>query len=154
MELDKLERLLEKYFEATTTEAEEKYLKAYFLEEKVAPHLEQYAPMFQYFSNAGEERFTKPVSLPIGASDSSRYLWGRGGDKRHLYKWVSVAAVVVLMFGLYFGKTYQERKQAEYAYQETKKAFDLLAENFSRGTEKMIYLKEFEATKQKIYNND
>jgi len=147
MELDKLERLLEKYFEATTTEAEEKYLKAYFLGGKVAPHLEQYAPMFQYFSNAGEERFTKQVSLPAKTS-------GRGGNKTHLYKWVSVAATVVLMFGLYFGKAYQEKKQAEYAYQETKKAFDLLAENFSRGTEKMIYLEEFEATKQKIYNND
>jgi hypothetical protein len=154
MELDKLEGLLEKYFEATTTEAEEKYLKAYFSRENVAPHLEQYAPMFQYFSKAGEERFTKQVALPAEAPHSFRYLSGRGGTKRHLYKWVGVAATVVLMLGIYFGKTYQERKQAEYAYQETKKAFDLLAENFGRGTEKMAYLKEFEATKQKIYNHD
>lgn len=149
MELDRIEKLLEKYFEATTTEAEEKALSTYFSQEKVAPHLEQYAPMFQYFSNAKEERFTKEVPLPAKTSNNYRV-----GTRRHLYKWVSVAAVAVLMFGIYFGKSYHERKQAEYAYQETKKAFDLLAENFGRGTEKMSYLKEFEATKQKIYNKD
>jgi hypothetical protein len=30
----------------------------------------------------------------------------------------------------------------------------LLASNFSRGTEKVAYLKEFEVAKQKIYNNN
>ncbi|MCG2460804.1 hypothetical protein K8352_08590 [Flavobacteriaceae bacterium F89] len=154
MELDKIEELLEKYFEATTTEAEEKSLRSYFSQKKVAPHLEQYAPLFQYFSNAREERLTKQVTLPPTATDSSRNLSGRGATKRYLYRWISVAAVAVLMFGIYFGKSYHDRKQAEYAYQETKKAFDLLAQNFGRGTEKMAYLKEFEVTKQKIYNND
>ncbi len=154
MELDKIENLLEKYFEATTTEAEEKSLRSYFSQEKVAPQLEQYAPLFQYFSNAKEERFTKQVSLPPKAIDTSGYLLGRGGTRRYLYRWISVAAVAALMFGIYFGKSYHERKQAEYAYQETKKAFDLLAQNFGRGTEKMAYLKEFEATKQKIYNKN
>lgn len=154
MELDKIEKLLEKYFEATTTEAEEKYLRAYFSLEKVEPHLEKYASMFQYFSNAKEERFTKEVPLPVNARVSSRYLSGRDGIRRRLYRWISVAAVAVLMVGIYFGNSYHERKQAEYAYQETKKAFDLLAENFGRGTQKMAYLKEFESTKQKIYNND
>ena len=67
---------------------------------------------------------------------------------------MSVAAVAILTFGIYFGNQYQERKQAELAYQETKKAFELLAENFGRGTEKVAYLQEFEAAKQKIYNND
>ena len=62
--------------------------------------------------------------------------------------------MVVLSFGLYFGNEYQERKQAEYAYNETKKAFELLAENFGKGTEKVAYLQEFEVAKQKIYNNN
>lgn len=139
MELDNIEKLLEKYFEATATVAEEQTLQVYFSQEEVAPHLEQYRPMFNYFSKAKEERYTKQVPLK---------------PRRNYYKWLSVAAVVVLSFGLYFGNEYQERKQAEYAYNETKKAFELLAENFGKGTEKVAYLQEFEVAKQKIYNNN
>ncbi|MFD2098305.1 hypothetical protein [Flagellimonas iocasae] len=144
MELDNIEKLVEKYFEANTTVAEEEQLRDYFSQEKVATHLEQYKPMFNYFSIAKEERYTKQVPL----KPSVNY-----------YKWISVAAAVVLTFGIYFGNQYQENKRleqekAEYAYQETKKAFELLAENFNRGTEKVAYLKEFEEAKQKIYNNN
>lgn len=139
MELDNIEKLLEKYFEAITTAAEEETLRTYFSQESVATHLEQYAPMFQYFSNAKEERFTKQVPLK---------------PRRNYFKWASVAAVAVLTFGIYFGNEYKKQKDTEYAYNETKKALNLLAENFSKGTEKVAYLNEFEETKQKIYNNN
>ena len=139
MELDRIEKLLEKYLEASTSVAEEKELRTYFSKESVPTHLEQYAPMFQYFSLAKEERFTKQVPLKT---------------RRDYFKWASVAAVAVLMFGIYFGNEYQKQKEAEYAYNETKKALSLLASNFSRGTEKVAYLNEFENTKQKIYNNN
>lgn len=143
MELDNIEKLLEKYFEASTTVAEEEALKIYFSKGKVAPHLEQYAPMFQYFSNAKKERFTRQVPLK---------------PRKNYYKWISVAAVAVLAFGIYFGpdryRDYQEQKEAEFAYKETRKALDLLVENFGRGTKKIAYLNQFEETKQKIYNNN
>ncbi|WP_299536227.1 hypothetical protein [Ulvibacterium sp.] len=143
MELDNIEKLLEKYFEASTTVAEEEMLKVYFSQEKIPAHLEQYTPLFQYFSNAKKERFTKSVPLQ---------------PRKNYYKWISVAAVAVLAFGIYFGldrhRDYQEQKEAEFVYQETRKALDLLAENFGRGTEKMAYLNQFEKTKQKIYNNN
>lgn len=139
MESDRIEKLLEKYFEASTTTAEEKELKDYFTQGEVASHLEQYAPMFTYFSAAKEERFTRQVSLKT---------------KRYIYQWISVAAVAVIAFGLFFGKEYQEQKEAEYAYQETRKALSLLAENLDRGTEKVAYLNEFEVAKQKIYKNN
>lgn len=142
MELDRIEQLLEKYFEATATVAEEETLRDYFREEDIPVHLKQYAPMFQYFSAEKEERFTKQVPL----KPRKRYL-----------EWASIAAVLVLIFGIYFSSAYtkhQEQKKAEYAYQETKKALSLLAANFERGTEKVAYLKEFEATKEKIYNKN
>ncbi|WP_047245094.1 hypothetical protein [Maribacter thermophilus] len=144
MELDNIEKLLEKYFEATTTVAEEEELRRYFSKEDIPAHLEQYASMFQYFNLAKEERFTKQLALK---------------PKTNLYKWASVAAVAVLAFGVYFGNDYREQKQAEkeealFAYNQTKKAFTLLAENFNKGTQKVAYLKEFEEAKDKIYNND
>lgn len=143
MELDKIEKLLEKYFEASTTVAEEEMLRAYFSQDKVPTHLKQYAPLFQYFSNAKKERFTKSVPLE---------------PRKSHYKWISVAAVAVLTFGIYFGadryRDYQEQKEAEFAYRETRKALNLLAENFGRGTEKIAYLNQFEEAKEKIYNNN
>ena len=144
MELDNIEKLLEKYFDASTTIAEEKTLRAYFSKDDVAAHLEQYAPMFQYFSNAKEERSIRQVPLK---------------PRANFYKWGSVAAVAVLAFGVYFGNEYREQQiadqeKARLAYNQTKKAFALLAENFSRGTEKVAYLNEFEETKDKIYNNN
>lgn len=149
MESDKnIEKLLEKYFEATTTEAEERSLRAYFAKDGVATHLEQYKPMFNYFSNAKEEEYTKFSTLAEPLTPR----------KRISYRWVSVAAVAVLAFGIYFGtdgyQKYQEREQARYAYNETKKALDLLAENFGKGTEKVAYLQEFEVAKNKIYNEN
>ena len=145
MELDKnIENLLEKYFEATATVAEEETLRMYFTQESVATHLEQYRPMFSYFSKAKEEQYTKQVPLNT--------------RRKFNYKWISVAAVAVLFLGLYFGpdqyQDYQDRKQAKIAYNETKKALSLLAVNFNKGTEKINYLKEFEATTSKIYNDN
>ena len=143
MELGKIEKLLEKYFEARTTVAEEEILRAYFTNGEVAPHLTQYAPLFTYLSQAKEEKFTRQVALRSRSS---------------IYRWMSIAAAVVLGLGIYFGsdtyKDYQEQKEAEYVYNETRKALSLLASNLERGTEKVAYLNEFEQTKSKIYKHD
>ncbi|RAJ07420.1 hypothetical protein [Arenibacter echinorum] len=140
MELSNIEKLLERYFEANATVAEEEMLREYFAKEDVPLHLKEYAPMFQYFSIAREEKFTKQVPLKP--------------RKKSYLKWISVAAVSILIFGIYLGRSYQEQKKAEYAYQETKKALSLLATNLGKGTEKVAYLREFEETKQKIYNKN
>ena len=139
MALDKIEILLEKYFEANTTVAEEEQLRDYFSQDSVAPHLEQYTPMFTYFSEAKVERFTKQVPLKPRVSYTT---------------WISIAAVAVMAFGIYFGNDYREQREAEGAEQETRKVLSLLAQNLERGTEKVAYLNEFEQAKQKIYKND
>ena len=63
MELTKIERLIEKYENAETTLQEENVLKDYFSKDSVAPHLEQYKAMFNYFSIAKSETLTKPIVL-------------------------------------------------------------------------------------------
>ncbi|OQD43453.1 hypothetical protein [Croceivirga radicis] len=150
MELDKkIEVLLEKYFEANTTLAEEKLLRDYFAQDTIAEHLEAYRSMFGYFNKAKVDVYTKQVPLK---------------PRRNVnFRWLSVAASVIVVIGLYFGqlgyRNYQEQKQLEqeqarYAYQQTKKALNLLAENFGKGTQKMAYLKTFEVSKDKIYNEN
>lgn len=148
MELDNIERLLEKYFEATSTVAEEETLKTYFAQETIAAHLEQYAPMFQYLSLAKEEQFTK--KLPLATNN---FL-----TRKNIYKWLSVAAVAVLMFGIYFGYVNNKEEDAlvledHYTQEEiasAQEAFKLLAINFNKGAEQIGYLGEFEKSTNKF----
>ena len=139
MESDRIERLLEKYFEAATTAAEEQELRRYFAGNGVAPHLQAYTHMFSYFTQAKTERFTRQVPLKP--------------RRTIVIQWISVAAVAVLMLGLYLGNQYREQREAEYAYQQTRKALGLIAQNLDRGTEKVSRLGKFEEAKQKIYKN-
>jgi hypothetical protein len=141
MELDRIKSILEKYFEASATEAEERELRDYFLSDAVSPELEMYIPMFSYFTQAGKERSVREVPLKTKRNSYS-------------YRWISIAAVLTLMFGMYFGKQVRDQREAEFAYQETRRAFGLIAQNLDRGTEKVALLGEFEQTKQKILNQN
>ncbi|HET8737204.1 MAG TPA: hypothetical protein VFM69_11450 [Pricia sp.] len=152
MESHKIEQLLKKYFEATTTVSEEKALRTYFSQDKVAEHLERYTPMFRYFSDAKEEEFNKKVRL----APDVRVL------KRPWMGWVAAAAVVLLSVGVYFNlDTFSsagqlpsdgslsatESLEEEYTQEEiasAQEALSLLAINFNKGTEQLSYLQEFE----------
>lgn len=159
-----IEALLEKYDNGETSLKEEQELSAYFSQENVAPHLESYRAIFQYFANTKQETFTKKV--PTVAKKRS-----------YIYQWIAVAAVIVVMFGFFtqFDATEQKSsfddltKEQQMAYNQTKEAFDLLATKFNegasnvsvlgvvgaqfdKGVEKVEYVKEFSKTTDKILN--
>lgn len=134
----RIEGLLDKYFEAETSLAEEQELATYFTGDAVDPSLIQYQPIFQHHVATRAEIFRG--TMP-------------GGKKSSIISWIAVAAVAGLGFGFFFGQDYREQQKAEYAYQETRKAMTLLAENLDRGTNKVALLKEFQNTTNKIYNN-
>lgn len=140
MESHKIEKLMAAYFEGKTSLSEERELKEYFTSGDVAAEYESYRPLFQYMVVAKNEQSQRTFKIPSG--------------RRLNLAWASVAAAVVVAFGIYFGQSYQEQKQAEMAYQETKRAISLLAENLERGNKKIVYLQGFEETTQKIYKNN
>eukprot|EP00389_Voromonas_pontica_P007683 GDKH01011590.1.p1 GENE.GDKH01011590.1~~GDKH01011590.1.p1 ORF type:complete len:182 (-),score=8.79 GDKH01011590.1:111-656(-) len=144
-----IETILEKYFEATTTVAEENELKVYFSQEEVAPHLEEYKPLFNYFSIAKEEKSTQDI--PLKPRKNRSYL-----------KWISVAAVAVFVFGIYLNNrpstqvTPTIALEEEYTPEEIRSAqlaLALLTDNFSKGTQGASYLKEFEKNTNRFLNN-
>ncbi len=132
MVLNSIEKLIEKYDRGETTLQEEQQLKNYFSQETVAPHLEVYKSMFQYFLQTHEEQFTKDVPLNPRKTNT-------------LYKWISVAAIAVLMFGIYTqvgnSKSINDLSDEElYAYNETMKVFNLVSSKLNQGSESMSTL--------------
>jgi hypothetical protein len=148
MALDRIEKLVEKYFEGETSIAEEKELKTYFSSTDVAQHLEQYTPVFGYFSQAKQEQFTATISL-------------KSKRKQKRLAWLSVAAAVVVMVGIGFF-AYQNSSEPtqenlgvindpEIAFRETQKALALISRHVNTGIESVNYLGEYQQSKNKIF---
>lgn len=151
MELNKIEEILEKYFQGETSIAEENQLKEYFSSSNVAQHLEQYKPMFGYFSQAKEQKSTYEIPLQT---------------KKRNVAWLSIvaSAVVLLGIGTYFFVSEKNDTTAvasqtelgtyddpEEALKATQKALALLSNNVNVGIESVQYIKEYEQSKNKIF---
>ncbi len=143
MELHKIEILIEKYFEAETSIAEEKLLRDYFASSDVAQHLERYRPMFSYFSEAREVVSEQKMAGP-----------------RRQFRWVSVAASVAVLLGVgtfaYINTTQSNAELGTYsdpeqAFRQTHQALELLSTQVNKGVESVQYIEEFDAAKERIF---
>ena len=147
MELDKIEILIEKYFQGETSIAEENVLKNYFSSSNVAQHLEQYKPMFGFFAQAKEQQY-KAIE-PLKAK------------KRKIVAWLSIAASVVVLLGVgtFTYMNYNARQSQdlgtyddpEVAFRATQKALALISEHVNTGIESVEYINEYEQSKNKIF---
>ena len=135
MELSKIEQLLEKYLNAETSLQEEATLKNYFSSGNVASHLQAYESMFSYFVISKEETSTKPIQL---------------NAKRTNWKWLSVAASVVLLFSVYMGNEYRKEQQVKAQYAEVMSTLKMLSTNLNKGNQAMSNLYAYEDTVNKI----
>ncbi len=143
MELSNIEKLLEKYFEGETTISEEKELKVYFTRETVPTHLERYKDLFQFFSKESTITATKDLKLKT--------------QRKTRYAWVGVAASVVLIAGMFLtnqppkpDKNLGTYEDPEIALEETKKILNMVSQYMNEGKQELVYLKEFENTKNKF----
>jgi hypothetical protein len=148
MALDRIENLIDKYFEGETSIAEENELKVYFSSTDVAQHLKQYQTIFGYFSQAKEQQFTQEIPLQT--------------KKRNLVLWLSIAASVVVMLSvgtmMYLNNDKEEQFVAcspednpELALQQTEKALALVSEHLNTGIESVSYINEYEQSKNRIF---
>ena len=148
MAFNKIEIILEKYFQGETSIAEEKELRSYFSSPNVAPHLEQYKSMFDYFTQAKKQEFVQEIPQIT---------------KKRNVMWLSVAASAVVLLGIatFFMINNDELvnrknelgtyKSPEMAFKETQKALALLSSNVNIGMESVMYVQEYENTKNKIF---
>jgi len=162
-----LEKLLEKYDNGETSLSEEKQIRAYFSKNEVPPHLESYKLMFQYFNVTKQDTYTKDVSVEK---------LGFNKKPSRIYQWISIAAVAILMLGIFIPNLMGDEPARTLAdltpteretYEHTKEALSMLSNNFNdaassvgtlglmgsnfeKGTEKVMYVKEFSNTTNKL----
>ncbi len=136
-DLDNIEKILAKYLEAKTNLQEEALLKTYFNSDTVAPHLQEYQYMFQYFAKSKAENYTKSIRL------KSNY------DKR---KWMGMVAGLLIVIGLISYNRYQQY-QVDKAYTNTKMALQIIANHMNKGSIAIAELDKIDQTTQKVFIN-
>ncbi len=139
MELANIEKLVEKYLNAETTLQEEKTLSTYFASENVASHLQEYSYMFGYFKKSKDETFSKTIQLEPRKT------------KRKNWKWLQVAASVVLLISMYTGYGEYEHRQQEKQLAQVTEALKLLSTNLNKGNQAVASLYTYEDTVNKIF---
>lgn len=148
MDLNNIEQLITKYLDGNTSLLEEQQLKRFFNQDTVPAHLEAYKPLFNYFTASQEDTFT--ATLPLKSKTNIKY------------KWLSIAAVVAISFGMYFNwsvsaqdlGTYNE-DQTQLAYNKFVQSLQMVSRNFNKGATSVSYLQELEIAKEQIsYLND
>lgn len=157
MELNRVEVVLEKYFEGETSISEEKELHNYFSSHDVAPHLVQYTSLFKYFETEKTLRFTQELT-------EFKVLKNKEKVGKSNFYWVSIAASVVVLLGITtylfyasgalikdneFG-TYEDPK---IAFEATQKALSLLSKNVNTGIESVYYVEEYQIAKNRIFSS-
>ncbi len=141
MELYKIERLLEKYFEANTSLEEERMLKDFFTKEAVPEHLIQYKGYFGAFEKDKEEVHKPVIKLPA---------------KKFNLRWIAAAAVILFMLSVFSYQQYEvyQQKEAQKAFLETKKALRLISQNLNRGNRAVAQLEYFDKAQQTVFKQD
>ena len=148
MELSKIEKLLERYDEGKTSLAEEKLLREYFLSNDIPENLRSYQLMFMFSNKQVNEK------LPEQSEEKSTNKW---------YIWTSIAAIFIVAMGVFFfndnSRNLNENDlgtitEEEIALEKAKETLAMVSQFMNEGKSDLVYLKEFNNTKNKIIQID
>ena len=141
MDLIEVEKLLVKYENAETTLREEAILRTYFLSKKVPAHLKEYEHIFSYFKASKNETSTVKKGFMTITKN---------------YSWMSIAASVLLLLGIYVGnikfREYQEKNEALNTLAAVTKGLKLVSTNLNKGNKSFKKLFVYEDTLNKVLN--
>lgn len=98
-----IKALLEKYWEGTTTIAEEQSLKAYFNQANIAADLKPYQALFQSFKAGKQTMLSDDFEADFIQKIRAESIAKPMAKRRHLYFRVAqIAAVVSLLIGCFY----------------------------------------------------
>lgn len=166
MDLQKIEKLLQKYYNGETSLEEEEVLRTFFASRDVPGHLEAEKEMFCYYYSQSWNEAANP-GLEGKILDTIRIegiRYRKQPVKKRLYLFTSVAASFLILLGSYFlitgknGIGFSLKKHEdtyespELAYLETKKTLLIISEKFNRGTKELQTLSTFDKVAKELNN--
>ena len=144
-----IEALLERYYDAQTSEAEEQRLKDFFLHEEVPVHLQAEKEMFLQL---------QATDVPEGLEERLSQSIDRWGKKHRTLRlqWIgSIAASLLLLFGAGWYLQEPPKKDTcatpEEAYAEAQKALVMFSTALNKGMKQMDALHETTERVEKIF---
>lgn len=140
-----IKQLLDKFYEAETTEQEEKTLKEYFCSSDVAPEFESYRAQFEFY----EIGYDDGKSLSLDFDDklmreiSKTQIKPTKRKTTNLMWYASLAATFLIAFGLfYFTRTTTQVSESDYA--QAVDAFILISEKMDLASVELQNLQAIE----------
>lgn len=150
MELEKISVLLKKYEAGKTSLAEEKILREYFSNQQVPEDLKAYQAIFTFSEVQKEKKSTVEANLPKPV-------------KSYKHLWTGIAASIILLVGIFLFQdgsnelqgselgTIQDEEEALIKSMETLK---MVSKLMNESKQDLIYLKEFNKTKDKFIKTE
>jgi hypothetical protein len=153
MDYNEITHLLEKYMESNTSVDEEKMLKEYFLyTENIAPEHLYAKSMFVHFDMEKDIKYVK-----------SNKVKARVVNMKYIIRLSSIAASILIIFGIVFLFTQKTSEEVVYAYingkpitnkelalHQTKKALFFISDNLNQGTKELNQFSKFNEIEQLI----
>lgn len=136
----KIEELLEKYFDGETNIKEEKFLRDYFLQtENIPEEWKEYKALFTYFEIEASQTYERDILLP----------------KKRNYKWpIGISAVAAVIFTIFMlqpptdpSNAPTEMENSGKAIENARSLFMIMGDAPEEGREKLEYLNELNALK-------
>lgn len=149
MDLNRIEKLLEQYDEGETSLAEEQLLRNYFNNEEVPVHLRSYQLIFAFAQDQKNETLKNTPKIEA--------------SRNYKFAWTSIAAIIIVALGLfYFNDSSRILNQSELgtisdeeiALQKTKETLQMVSQIMNDGSADLVYLQEFNKTKNQIIEID
>lgn len=162
MESQRLNELLERYWNCETTLEEEQELRAYFRRGDVPEQWKDIAALFRYFDSQQEKTIT---DASFDQRLKEKLKAQRGAKTRYLYNAMRIAAgVAVLVVATWFVRheirkstsqeivdTYNDPKLA---FEETKKALLMISKSFGMAEEQAKKINMFNQAQEEIQNEN
>lgn len=168
MDSKNIDILLERYWNCTSTVEEENELKKLFEDDEVAKKYPDVAPLFRYYKSQSnvileDEKFEQRIINQIDKKPETKVVKMESNFQNYL----KVAAVVVIVIAgsiVFRNGIWQGEKPPvamvedtfntpEEAYEETKRAFALIASKMNQGRNETEKIKILSEAEDKIKNN-
>jgi hypothetical protein len=170
MDSDRIDILLEKYWECETSLEEEKELKDYFTSGEVDARYSSVAPLFHYYEQekgVGLDAFFDERMLAQLEKEEPKKKVIKSGKLVMLFSNIAKVAAVglIVVTAGYFIREEMGKDEIkpfivdtfddpEKAFEETKKALQLISKNFNKGRKEAKKLTTFTDAQEKVKSNN